>query len=83
MHAKSTCYVCLYQSSTVPQSSTLRRFNCNVNPLVFPHRRRHAAHQSVSWLKTQMIVTTPEKWDVITRKGGDVAVASLVEAADH
>jgi activating signal cointegrator complex subunit 3 len=28
---------------------------------------------------TQMIVTTPEKWDVITRKGGDVAVASLVK----
>jgi activating signal cointegrator complex subunit 3 len=27
---------------------------------------------------TQMIVTTPEKWDVITRKGGDVAMASLV-----
>lgn len=29
--------------------------------------------------QTQMIVTTPEKWDVITRKGGDVAVASLVK----
>ena len=29
--------------------------------------------------ETQMIVTTPEKWDVITRKGGDVAVASLVK----
>ncbi|KAK9785880.1 hypothetical protein WJX73_006814 [Symbiochloris irregularis] len=28
---------------------------------------------------TNMIVTTPEKWDVITRKGGDVAVASLVK----
>jgi len=28
--------------------------------------------------ETQMIVTTPEKWDVITRQGGDVAVASLV-----
>lgn len=28
--------------------------------------------------ETQMIVTTPEKWDVITRKGGDVAVAALV-----
>ena len=27
---------------------------------------------------TQMIVTTPEKWDVVTRKGGDAAVASLV-----
>lgn len=27
---------------------------------------------------TQMIVTTPEKWDVITRKGGDVSMASLV-----
>ena len=27
----------------------------------------------------QMIVTTPEKWDVITRKGGDVAIASLVK----
>ncbi|GAX76248.1 hypothetical protein CEUSTIGMA_g3692.t1 [Chlamydomonas eustigma] len=29
--------------------------------------------------ETQMIVTTPEKWDVITRKGGDVAIASLVK----
>lgn len=28
--------------------------------------------------ETQMIVTTPEKWDVITRKGGDVAVAAAV-----
>ncbi|EIE24813.1 Sec63-domain-containing protein [Coccomyxa subellipsoidea C-169] len=28
--------------------------------------------------ETQMIVTTPEKWDVITRKGGDVAVAQAV-----
>lgn len=27
---------------------------------------------------TQMIVTTPEKWDVITRKGGDVSVAATV-----
>lgn len=30
--------------------------------------------------ETQMIVTTPEKWDVITRKGGDVAVAAAVRA---
>ena len=28
--------------------------------------------------ETQMIVTTPEKWDVITRKGGDVSVAATV-----
>ncbi|KAK9814715.1 hypothetical protein WJX72_010327 [[Myrmecia] bisecta] len=28
--------------------------------------------------ETQMIVTTPEKWDVITRKGGDVSVAASV-----
>ena len=28
--------------------------------------------------ETQMIVTTPEKWDVITRKGGDVAVSASV-----
>jgi len=28
--------------------------------------------------ETQMIVTTPEKWDVVTRKGGDVAMAALV-----
>ena len=28
--------------------------------------------------ETQMIVTTPEKWDVITRKGSDVAVAQAV-----
>lgn len=26
-----------------------------------------------------MIVTTPEKWDVITRKSSDVAMASLVK----
>ncbi|MEW5302418.1 MAG: hypothetical protein WDW36_005207 [Sanguina aurantia] len=29
--------------------------------------------------ETQMIVTTPEKWDVITRKGGDVSIAALVK----
>eukprot|EP00850_Spirogloea_muscicola_P016834 SM000140S00583 [mRNA] locus=s140:13532:28767:- [translate_table: standard] len=28
--------------------------------------------------ETQMIITTPEKWDVITRKSSDVALASLV-----
>eukprot|EP00899_Mesostigma_viride_P021111 jgi/Mesvir1/29000/Mv17769-RA.1 len=28
--------------------------------------------------ETQLIVTTPEKWDVITRKSSDVAVSSLV-----
>ena len=28
--------------------------------------------------ETQMIVTTPEKWDVITRKGGEAAVAGAV-----
>lgn len=28
---------------------------------------------------TQMIITTPEKWDVITRKGSDVSIASLVK----
>ena len=28
--------------------------------------------------ETQMIVTTPEKWDVITRKGGEVSVASTL-----
>ncbi|CAI7833406.1 unnamed protein product [Closterium sp. NIES-53] len=28
--------------------------------------------------ETQMIVTTPEKWDVITRKSSDVSMASLV-----
>ena len=25
-----------------------------------------------------MVVTTPEKWDVITRKGGETSVASLL-----
>lgn len=29
--------------------------------------------------ETQMIVTTPEKWDVITRKSSDVALAVLVK----
>jgi hypothetical protein len=28
--------------------------------------------------RVRQIVTTPEKWDVITRKGGDVSIASLV-----
>ena len=28
--------------------------------------------------QTQMIITTPEKWDVVTRKTGDVALVSLV-----
>ena len=27
---------------------------------------------------TQMLITTPEKWDVVTRKSGDVALSSLV-----
>ena len=27
---------------------------------------------------TQMLITTPEKWDVVTRKIGDVALSSLV-----
>jgi activating signal cointegrator complex subunit 3 len=27
----------------------------------------------------QMIITTPEKWDVITRKGGEVSIASKVK----
>lgn len=31
-------------------------------------------------MKTQMLVTTPEKWDVVTRKGtGDVALTNLVK----
>lgn len=30
--------------------------------------------------QTQMIVTTPEKWDVVTRKGtGDIALTSIVK----
>lgn len=27
---------------------------------------------------TNMIVTTPERWDVVTHKGSDVAVSSVV-----
>jgi activating signal cointegrator complex subunit 3 len=27
---------------------------------------------------TQMLITTPEKWDVVTRKTGDVGLSSLV-----
>ncbi|KNC51125.1 activating signal cointegrator 1 complex subunit 3 [Thecamonas trahens ATCC 50062] len=30
-------------------------------------------------METQMIVTTPEKWDVITRKSGDMALTALVK----
>ena len=34
----------------------------------------------VSFLSMQMLVTTPEKWDVVTRKStGDVALAQLVK----
>ncbi|QQP31424.1 Uncharacterized protein FKW44_025033, partial [Caligus rogercresseyi] len=29
-------------------------------------------------MQTQMLVTTPEKWDVVTRKPGDVSLAQLV-----
>ena len=29
--------------------------------------------------ETQMIISTPEKWDVITRKGGEIDIASLVK----
>lgn len=32
-------------------------------------------------LVLQMIVTTPEKWDVITRKGGEVSVAATVSGS--
>jgi replicative superfamily II helicase len=28
--------------------------------------------------ETQMIVTTPEKWDVVTRKSGDESLMSMV-----
>jgi hypothetical protein len=59
-------------------------------PAARPTRARRAAGITVQELTgdmqlskreleaTQMIVTTPEKWDVITRKGGDVAVAAAV-----
>lgn len=31
-------------------------------------------------MQTQMIVTTPEKWDVVSRKGtGDIALTSIVK----
>ena len=29
-------------------------------------------------MDSQLIVTTPEKWDVVTRKGGDGSLASMV-----
>ena len=29
-------------------------------------------------MNTQMLVTTPEKWDVVTRKPGDASLAQLV-----
>jgi replicative superfamily II helicase len=29
-------------------------------------------------IDSQLIVTTPEKWDVVTRKGGDGSLASMV-----
>ena len=29
-------------------------------------------------MQTQMLITTPEKWDVVTRKPGDVSLAQLV-----
>ena len=29
-------------------------------------------------MQTQMLVTTPEKWDVVTRKPGDVSLSQLV-----
>ena len=29
-------------------------------------------------MNTNMIVTTPEKWDVVTRKTSDVSIASIV-----
>lgn len=43
-------------------------------------RRRHAAPQSrmIRSFPPQVIVTTPEKWDVVTRKGGDGSLVSSV-----
>ena len=29
-------------------------------------------------MQTQMLITTPEKWDVVTRKPGDVSLTQLV-----
>ena len=39
--------------------------------------RRHAAEQE-ELEETCMIVTTPEKWDVITRKSGEASTASAL-----
>ena len=33
--------------------------------------------------ETQMVVTTPEKWDVVTRKSGDGAFVEVVKLLHH
>lgn len=39
----------------------------------------HARANGFTFLVVQMIVTTPEKWDVITRKSSDMSLSMLVK----
>lgn len=39
----------------------------------------HARAYGFAFLVMQMIVTTPEKWDVITRKSSDMSLSMLVK----
>ena len=38
----------------------------------------HVSDSSAGFFCFQVIVTTPEKWDVVTRKGGDGSLVSSV-----
>ncbi|KAJ8623432.1 hypothetical protein MRB53_031961 [Persea americana] len=55
-------------------SYRLRHYGVNVNEL---SGDQTSSHQQID--ETQIIITTPEKWDIITRKSGDRTYTQLVK----
>ncbi|KAF5183503.1 Dexh-box atp-dependent rna helicase dexh12 [Thalictrum thalictroides] len=55
-------------------SNRLQHYNVKVSELSGDHTLTHQQIQ-----ETQIIVTTPEKWDIITRKSGDRTYTQLVK----
>ena len=47
--------------------------------LGYCYREIHARTNGYTLVIIQMIVTTPEKWDVITRKSSDMSLSMLVK----
>jgi hypothetical protein len=62
---------------------TLSSLSLTPHPLTLPHSRHSHSPGDVNLSKqeieeTQIIVTTPEKWDIITRKSDDRTYTNLV-----